>query len=161
MGYFTDTGIIEDRSHVLPPVTRERVTGILDDLSVQYRIDDDSGRVVIHFDTCVIFFHQFGKNDEVTEVRGLWRPDLTQSDFPRALDLINSHNNEKLWPRMSLSHRKDGAVVVYADRSVDFEHGVTHDQLHYFIKTSIFRILECFDEWGEHYPHLVREIDHG
>lgn len=161
MGYFTDYEISEDRSGELPPVTLERLRAVLDDMDVHYTESDDEDELNLLFDNITVSIHFSGDNNTFLIFKGLWLPDLTQSDYPRALDLVNAYNSRYYHPKMFLTHSASDKVWVYAEHSIDIRFGISGPQLHGYIQSGLSCIVACLGDWGEHYPHLVREIGGG
>lgn len=158
MGYFTDNEISEDRSAEQPPVTLERIRSILDELDAPYSEAADYEELSLDFSNVAASIHFGGSNQPFLVFKGLWLPDLTQSDYPRALDLVNSYNSSFYLPKMFLTHSTSDKVWVSAEQSIDIRDGPSTPQLRGQTRSCLASLINCFKDWGEHYPHLVREI---
>ena len=74
------------------------------------------------------WFLLLGEHQEVLQIRGRWHRTLPEHRRSAALLAVNDWNRERIWPKAYLRH-EDDETAVYAEVSVDLEHGVTDDQL--------------------------------
>ncbi len=116
-------------------VSRERIERYLDQHDYNYGLDDD-GDLTGHWDGNQIWLILMGEDDEILQVRGRWHDTLNVSDRLNALRAINDWNRDRIWPKVYLREEKPG-LALYAEVSVDLEHGVTDAQLHQYLECAI------------------------
>lgn len=148
MGFFDKS---TDRSGVLAPLSRDRITAVLDAGGMRYDIDDD-GDVGGWWDGHLFFFFLTGGDKEILQVRGRWTRTVPADQYDRLLALVNQVNLERLFPRLAVVIDGDGDINVFASHGVDYEKGVTDDQLDLHFSTAIGSSLSAFEFLDEQYP---------
>jgi hypothetical protein len=92
-----------------------------------------------------------GGSQEYLQTRGRWNRKVGVDQFERVVDLVNTWNSEKLWPK-GYVRREDEVVGVYAEHTVDYEHGVTDEQIDLHLACGITTALSLFEHLDEHFP---------
>ena len=108
-------------------MTGARVESSLVDRGYRVQRDQD-GDLTGTWDGNRYWFLLLGEHHEILQVRGRWHRTLTIERRTAALLALNDWNRERLWPKVYL-REEDGATALYAEVSVDLEHGATDDQL--------------------------------
>ncbi|GAA2221824.1 hypothetical protein GCM10010413_12630 [Promicromonospora sukumoe] len=109
------------------PLSTQRVGDDLSRRGYRFRIDDD-GDVTGTWDGNRFWFLLLGEHDEILQVRGRWAGALPAAARLAVLQAANDWNRERIWPKVYT--REEGAgLALYAEVSVDFEHGATEEQL--------------------------------
>lgn len=126
MGFFTNTDSAQPAG--LTALTRARVEAALQRCDFHYEVDDD-GDIFTMFDDGGYWIVIGGGNEEILTVRGRWRGPLTQSDHLEAMQLANDWNRERLWPKTYAALSESEDVMVFSEFSVDYEPGVSDDQI--------------------------------
>jgi len=149
MGFFTKP----DAAASTPgpqPLSHERLLAVLDARDMKYGVDDD-GDVGGYWDGHLFFFFRLGGQQEYLQTRGRWNRQVGADQYARLVDLVNTWNSEKLWPKGYV--RAEGDVVgVYAEHTVDYEHGATDEQIDLHLACGITTALSLFEHLDEHYP---------
>ena len=149
MGFFTkpDAGAAAAGP---APLSHERITAVLDAREMNYGVDDD-GDIGGYWDGHLFYFFRMGGNQEYLQVRGRWNRKVGIDQYARVMDLVNTWNSEKLWPK-GYVRAEDDVVGVYAEHTVDYEHGVTDEQIDLHLACGITTALSLFEQLDEAYP---------
>lgn len=148
MGFFDkSTG----SAGALAPLSRDRITAVLDAGSMHYSIDSD-GDVGGWWDGHLFYFFLMGQDKEILQVRARWNRTVNPDQYGNVLRLVNQVNTERLFPRLSVMIDDDGDVSVFAMHGVDYEKGVTDEQLDVHFATAIGSTLSAFGFLDEQYP---------
>lgn len=152
MGFFTkDTSVPTPSSPgTLAPLSRDRITAALDGRDMRYGIDDD-GDVGGYWDGHLFYFFIMGQNDEYLQVRGRWNRQVDVAELPAVLAIVNEWNASHLWPK-GYVRAEDEVVGVYAEHTVDYEHGVADAQVDLQLACGISTALQLFEHLDEAYP---------
>lgn len=109
------------------PLSTQRVGNDLSRRGYRFRIDDD-GDVTGTWDGNRFWFLLLGEHDEILQVRGRWAGALPPTARLAVLQAANDWNRERIWPKVYTREESTG-LALYAEVSVDFEHGATEEQL--------------------------------
>jgi len=151
--------IVYDDEHATPPgpapLTQARVIERLEARGFGYKVDPD-GDVGGMWDDHLFYFFVLGASDEYLQVRGRWSRTVAVGEVAALLEAVNAWNTDKLWPKCYV--RVDGTDVgVYAEHVVDYEHGVTDEQLDLHLACGISTGLQLFTHLDELYPREAAE----
>lgn len=146
MGYF-DSGVAAS----LPPLTSERVQSALSALDWNFRIDED-GDIGGGWEFGTFFFFLNGESDELLCVRGFWRGRLEPVDWLTALELCNEWNAEKIWPKAYAARDEEGYVRLNVEVNVDYEHGLTDEQLAQHLVCAVNTGMSFFEHLNARFP---------
>lgn len=117
------------------PVSRERIAEYLNRNEYHFEVDND-GDLTGVWDGNQLWFLLLGADAEVLQVRGRWHNTLGIPNKLGALRAINDWNRDRIWPKVYLRDEDPGPVL-YAEVSVDLEHGVTDAQLTQYLSCGI------------------------
>lgn len=92
-------------------------------------------------------------------VRGFWRGKLEESDYVKALEVCNEWNSEKIWPKTYLERDSEGRIRVNAELNVDYEHGLTDDQLRQHLVCAINTSMTFFEHVNETFPEVWAQFE--
>src|SRR5690606_29963719 len=134
----------------LEPVSSERLARLFDETEVSYGRDEDGDLGGFWVDHLFQFWHA-GENGEFFQVRGRWMRGIPESEAGRLLELVNTWNSEKIWPK-SYVEVHDGEALVYAEHTVDYEQGATDEQVHLHVRTGVATSLRLFEHLDEQFP---------
>jgi len=148
MGFFDKSS---DSAGALSPLTRDRITAVLDAGGMNYGIDDD-GDVGGWWDGHLFFFFLMGQQGEILQLRGRWNREVASDQYDNLVALANRINSERIFPRVTVLRDDEGDVSVFAMHGVDYEKGVTDDQLDLHFSTAIGSSLSAFEFLDEQYP---------
>ncbi|PWD52156.1 YbjN domain-containing protein [Serinibacter arcticus] len=149
MGFFTKPQ--EGTSAgALAPLTSERIRARLDDRDAQYGVDDD-GDIGGYWDGHLFYFFLLGQSSEYLQIRGRWNRAVSIEQLGAVTGLVNAWNAEKLWPKL-YARAEDDVVGVYAEHTVDYEHGVSDEQIDLHIACAIATSGQAFDTLDESFP---------
>ncbi|MBF0723264.1 YbjN domain-containing protein [Sanguibacter inulinus] len=140
-----------DQVHGVRPVTRARVIEWISDYGYSYFIDSD-GDVGGLWHSRLFYFLIFGSRSEILQVRGQWNREISIERIEEVLDLCNEWNTDRIWPKAYFRVRDNGMIQVYAEMSVDLEHGATDEQLDRLLSCGLSTAAMLFDSLDAHYP---------
>lgn len=154
MGFFTK----QASSGGLASLNKDRLKAVLDGRGANYAEDDD-GDVGGYWDGHLFYFFVTGQSGEYFQVRARWNREVAMSEWMTMLALINQWNTEKFWPKCyARAETRDGEdaeptrIGVYTEVNVDYEHGLTDEQLDQHLACAIATSGSFFDFLDEHYP---------
>jgi len=128
------------------PVTKARVSEVLDRLEVRY-IKDGDGDMLAMWERHAVIFALEGPKDEILVIRA--RPHATvPSDWAeRAYVVINEWNHTRRFCKAYVGDPTDsGNLPIYAEVQVPLIAGV-HDELLFEMLDCAVSVSECFVEW--------------
>lgn len=114
-------------------------------------VRDEDGDLTGTWDGDRFWFLLLGEDHEVLQVRGRWHRTLPVDRRSAALLAINDWNRERIWPKAYL-REEDGRTALYAEVSVDLEHGVTDDQLAQLVACGLGTGVQLFAALGTLVP---------
>lgn len=135
------------------PLSRDRITSVLDARGLNYGIDDD-GDVGGYWDGHLFFFFVIGPSQEYLQVKGRWNRSVGIEELGALQGLVNDWNAQRLWPK-GYAVAEGDVVGVYAEHAVDYEHGVTDEQLDLHLQCAISTSLALFESLDESYPQAA------
>ena len=139
------------------PLTTQRVGDDLSRRGYRFRIDDD-GDVTGTWDGNRFWFLLLGEHDEILQVRGRWAGALPAAARLAVLQAANDWNRERIWPKVYT--REEGAgLALYAEVSVDFEHGATEEQLAQTVSCGLVTASQFFSTVASLAPPSDAEAD--
>ncbi|WP_425954359.1 YbjN domain-containing protein [Xylanimonas sp. McL0601] len=109
------------------PLSSQRVGDDLTRRGYRFRVDAD-GDVTGTWDGNRFWFLLLGDHEEILQVRGRWAGTVPPHTRLAVLQAVNDWNRERIWPKVYARDEGEG-LALYAEVSVDFEHGATDDQL--------------------------------
>ena len=116
------------RDEELPrPLSMARIGDHLTRRGYHFRVDDD-GDITGTWDGHRFWFLLLGDRSEILQVRGRWAGNLPAGARLAVLQAANDWNRERIWPKVYTREESSG-LALYAEVSVDFEHGATEEQL--------------------------------
>ena len=89
---------------------------------------------------------------EILQVRGQWNREITIERIEEVLDFCNDWNTDRIWPKAYFRVRDNGMIQVYAEVSVDLEHGATDEQLDRLLACGLSTSAMLFDTLDGLYP---------
>ncbi|WP_346774937.1 YbjN domain-containing protein [Cellulomonas sp. IC4_254] len=149
MGFFTKP----DAAASVPgpqPLSHQRIIDVLDAREMNYGVDDD-GDIGGYWDGHLFYFFRLGGQQEYLQTRGRWNRRVGIDQYARVVDLVNTWNSEKLWPK-GYVRAEDDVVGVYAEHTVDYEHGATDEQIDLHLACGITTALSLFEHLDEQFP---------
>ncbi len=154
MGFFTKPDA-EPTGSGPQPLTHQRIIDCLDARGLQYGVDDD-GDIGGYWDGHLFYFFRMGQAEEYLQVRGRWNRVVPGDQLAPVMALVNAWNADKLWPkgyvRLEGGDERPEVVGVYAEHTVDYEHGLTDAQLDQHLACGISTSLQLFEHLDEAYP---------
>lgn len=139
----------------LAPLTRDRIARALEARGYTYGIDAD-GDIGGRWDEHVFYFLRIGPQREVLQVRGRWNRSVPPSELASVLELVNSWNTDTIFPKVYV--RVEGEELgVYGELGVDYEHGVSDQQIDLHLGCGVSLALSFFERLDERYPDAVAE----
>ncbi|MDR1449367.1 MAG: YbjN domain-containing protein [Propionibacteriaceae bacterium] len=151
MGFFTQTGKQDSSGpEVLPPLTRDRIESALKSKDWSYQIDSD-GDIGGIWDDNQFYFFLAGEQKEIFFLRACWHHSLSIEQRTEARAVIDEWHMERLWPKGYTRVNDEGRVRIFSDLVVDFEHGLSDNQLLQTIICGITTSIQLFDHLAVHF----------
>ncbi|MDR1852148.1 MAG: YbjN domain-containing protein [Propionibacteriaceae bacterium] len=135
---------------VLAPLSRERVEQALQANEWHYQVDSD-GDVGGIWDDNVFYFFISGEQNEILNIRGRWHHSLRIEQRAEAREVIDIWHQERLWPKGYTHVDDDGKLRIFAEHVVDWEFGLTDEQLLQTISCALSSSLQLFQHLAEHF----------
>jgi hypothetical protein len=158
MGFFNKPEDVNPSAGGLAPLTRDRIEAALKSRSWNYQIDSD-GDIGGIWDNNVFYFFQYGEQKEILQIRGRWNQALPIELRPQALLAIDEWHLTKIWPKGYTRVDDQGRLWVHSEHSVDWEHGVTDEQLILTIQCGITTSLSMYRFLAEKFPTQISSVD--
>ncbi|MEU7909068.1 YbjN domain-containing protein [Actinoplanes sp. NPDC049118] len=95
---------------------------------INFLVDDD-GELVTTVQGSPAFFFRVGQLGEMLQLRVMVMPPFDVDDVPMLYRFCNGWNHDNLWPKAYVHVSDNGLVNVVGDYVVDWEKGVTAEQL--------------------------------
>lgn len=151
MGFFTKDDPAPATGGALQPLSKDRIKHSLEQAGWSYNVDSD-GDIGGGWEFGSFYFFVNGEKDELLCVRGFWRGELGEADFAKALETANDWNREKLWPKTYVTRDESQSVRVITEHNVDYEHGLTDEQLTQHLLCVVNTSMSCFEQFNEVFP---------
>ncbi|MDR0432324.1 MAG: YbjN domain-containing protein [Bifidobacteriaceae bacterium] len=135
---------------VLAPLSRDRIEEVMRLKGWSYSIDSD-GDLTGTWDHNRFYFFVTGNEKEILQVQARWRQDLPIELRSDVLLAINEWHQRRLWPKGYVHVDDDGRLWVHAEHVVDWEHGITTDQLMLTITCAISTSVQLFEHLSERF----------
>lgn len=132
------------------PLSPARVADDLTRRGYRFRTDDD-GDVTGTWDGNRFWFLLLGDHDEILQVRGRWAGKVPEGARLAVLQAVNDWNRERVWPKVYARPEGEG-LALYAEVSVDFEHGATDEQLAATVSCGLVTSSQFFSTVGAMTP---------
>ncbi|SKC79280.1 type III secretion system chaperone family protein [Krasilnikoviella flava] len=132
------------------PLSNARVADDLSRRGYRFRTDDD-GDVTGTWDGNRFWFLLLGDHDEILQVRGRWAGTVPAGARLAVLQAVNDWNRERVWPKVYVRPEGDN-LALYAEVSVDFEHGATDEQLAATVSCGLVTSSQFFSTVGAMTP---------
>lgn len=127
----------------IQPLSQELLGEIFKSLDLRYFIDDEGDFGSIFDDNQFYFFFQ-GVQGEVLTIQARWHKAVAMDDLDELRVALNEWNRDKFWPRAYHRVSDDGQIRVFGDLSVDFEPGVTPNQLEQTLRCVVATSTQLF-----------------
>ena len=152
MGFFTkDATPSAQPNGALLPLAKDRIKHALEQAGWSYNVDSD-GDIGGGWEYGSFYFFVNGNQDELLCVRGHWRGQLSDREYAQIVDTCNTWNREKLWPKTYAARDDEGVVRVFTEHNVDYEHGVSDEQLNQHIVCAVNTSMAFFEQVNETFP---------
>jgi hypothetical protein len=137
------------------PLTIDRVADVLEARECSFGWSSDRASVGGFWGDHLMEFLLYGEHDEVLQVRAHWGRPLGVDQRPAVLDALNAHASGRLWPKAYVDVDDDGELLVLAEHAIDYEHGVTDEQLDLHLACALNASLGLFEELDRQFPAAV------
>lgn len=135
------------------PVTAERVAACLEARGYVVARDEDGDLTGI-WGSDRFWFLLLGRDAEILQVRGRWHRTLPAECRGETLLVVNDWNRERLWPKVYV-RTEGGSTAVYAEVSVDLEHGANDDQLDLVLRCGLSTAGRLFSALEQQLPDAI------
>ncbi|MDR2114024.1 MAG: YbjN domain-containing protein [Bifidobacteriaceae bacterium] len=126
-----------------PALTQERLKEALQAEGWVYHIDAD-GDIGGLWDSNVFYFFCYGKQGEILQIRGRWSQHLPIELRNSVRAVLDNWHFTKIWPKAYTRVDDKGRMWVLAEHTVDWEYGVTDEQLRLTLRCSITASVSLF-----------------
>jgi hypothetical protein len=138
---------------VLAPLTAARVEAILKKEGYYYFIDSE-GDLGSHWGDHTFYFFFYGESKEMFQIRGRWHRKVDSAWLYEVVTAANDWNTTKLYPKAYVRNNDD-EIGVYGEHTVDYEHGVSDEQLLLHIHCAVQTTLAFFEVLDEKFPQVA------
>lgn len=145
------TAAVAGDDAVLARLTKERVAAVLESIGWRYTVDDE-GDIRGGWEYGSFFFLVDDEADALLCVRGYRRGRLGASEYSRALELCNLWNADRLWPKTFVGRDDDGSLRLNAEHTVDYDPGVTDEQLAQHLRCAVGTSMAFFSTLNDAFP---------
>lgn len=132
------------------PATLDRVGTFLTRRGYRFRVDED-GDITGTWEGHRFWFMLLGPEQHVLQVRGRWDRTVAPEARLALLQAMNDWNRERIWPKVYTREEGD-RLAVYAEVSVDLEHGATDGQLGQVVSCGLGTGVQVFSSLGTLLP---------
>jgi hypothetical protein len=139
--------------NALRPLSKERIKAALEAENWTFSVDSD-GDIGGLWDSNVFYFFTYGEQKEILQIRGRWHQDLPIELRAQVREALDEWHFAKIWPKGYTTVDDSGRVWVLAEHSVDWEHGVTDEQLRLTMRCAITTSLSLFSKLHERFVTL-------
>lgn len=153
MGFFAKNSAPSAGGAGLLPLSKDRIKAGLERAGWSYSVDSD-GDIGGGWEYASFYFFANGDDNELFCIRGAWRGQLEPEQLGRALEICNAWNAEKLWPKTYARVDDEGMVRLHTEHNVDFEPGITDEQLSQQLLCAINTSMAFYEEVNEAYPEV-------
>ena len=151
----TGNGIVEETPDiVLQPLTRHRLMDALERASIAYTVDRDR-EISSDWGQYRVWFDIVGRKSQVLSVRGLWNGWLPADRRVDLLESCNAWNERMQMLRPYVYVDADSDLRVFADHVVDYEFGVSDEQLYQHVSSMTTLAAVFFEDLDEEYPEAL------
>ena len=140
----------------LAPISRERIKQALESQGWAYRVDSD-GDISGGWEHGFFWFFLNGEAEEILLVRGTWYPTLSPAALPQAAEVCQEWNRDRMWPKVYPRLNDEGYLRLHAEHIVDYEHGITDEQLLLHLTTAVNTGGQFFDHLNSVFPEAVAD----
>ena len=144
MGWFDKS----DKGFGLRPLSQERLTTIFDTQSWHYGIDDD-GDLGGRWDGAGFFFFIAGPQQEILHISSAMAERIPAEREDELLTLLEDWNRDHIWPKSYYMVTDTDDLSVRAEVNVDYEHGVTDEQLLQHVSCALGTSLQLYEHLRE------------
>ena len=135
----------------LPPaLSSERIEQALAAEGWTYQIDSD-GDIGGMWDNNLFYFFLYGDQNEILQIRGRWHQALPLEHRARVRQALDDYHQVKIWPKAYTRVDDDGRLWVLSEHTVDWEFGVTDEQLALTLRCAITTSLSLYHELGQQF----------
>ncbi|WP_128772179.1 type III secretion system chaperone family protein [Actinomyces oricola] len=129
------------------PLSVERLERIFEHKSWYYRLDED-GDLTGRWDNEIFTFMLRGPDRDILNIMGYMCEDIPMSRLEEARFALEEWHHSHLWPTCFWRENEDAGLTfsVGASVAVDWEHGVTDDQLAQQIDCALSTCMQAFDD---------------
>ncbi|MGC3956335.1 MAG: YbjN domain-containing protein [Propionicimonas sp.] len=138
----------------LAPISKERIKQALESQGWSYRVDSD-GDIPGGWEHGFYWFFLNGNQNEILLVRGTWYPKLTAAELPLASQVCQEWNRDKLWPKVYPRLSDEGELRLHAEHIVDYEYGITDEQLVLHLTTAVNTGVQFFEHLNSVFPEAA------
>lgn len=142
----------------LAQLSKDRVKKAIETKGWSYSVDAD-GDIGGGWDAATFWFLLNGRDQEVFQVRGNWRGLHPADRLDEAVRAANDWNSTKLWPKTYARTIDTGEVSFSTEVTVDYEHGVTDQQLLQHLDCALGTSHQFFEKLDELFPGAIAPAD--
>jgi hypothetical protein len=136
------------------PLSRDRIEEALRAEGWTFSIDSD-GDIGGQWDSNGFYFFIYGEQKEILQIRGRWHQSLPLDMRSQVRELLDDWHFTKIWPKGYTTVDDSGRIWVLAEHSVDWENGVTDEQLRLTLRCGITTSLSLFRRLEENFVTLA------
>jgi len=139
-------------------LTQDRIKQALAAQDWTSHVDSD-GDLMGFWDNNVFYFYLYGEQEEILQVRGRWHQALPIEYRSTLRQVIDDWHLNKIWPKAYSRVDDAGRLWVLTEHSVDWEYGVTDQQLALTLRCAITTSSGLFKELAARFIVPSAEIE--
>ena len=140
---------------LLLPLSTDRLADVLAAADLSLGRSDDSESLGAYWNEHLVEFVCFGDHSEVLQVYAHWGRPVGPEAWDALLASVNARNAKYSWPKLYVDRDSDGKPFVIAEHVVDYEFGVTDQQIMMHVRCAIDSALKAFRQLDEQFPEAV------
>jgi hypothetical protein len=137
------------------PLTRARLEAALRAQDWKYRVDSD-GDVGGVWDGNFFYFFLSGTKKAILNIQSRWRKDLPPSMLGELVAELNEWHRSHRWPKAYAVVKDPEHLLVLAELQIDWETGVTDEQLKAHLMCGIATSLQLFGHLEQKFSSSAR-----
>lgn len=121
----------------LPLLSRDRVAAILEKHGWSFDTDED-GDLFATWEEIPFWFNSHGEQNEIFQVQCQYPWTVDPDQLLNLQSVLDDWNSDETWPRVYFdTHPRTGKLGVFGDVVVDYQVGVTDDQLELHLQCAV------------------------
>lgn len=149
-----DSPTSDDPTLIPRPLDHDRVAQAIRRRGDRVAVDED-GDLMGLWNTRLFWFLVSPGERSVLQVRGHWNREMSIERLDEALEVCNTWNEDRFWPKCYARVRDNGSVLVCTELTTSLEGGMSDAQLDLVIACGLATSHLFFDDLDARFPDPV------